>query len=133
MNMLIIEKIASSVLAPFKVVRRTLSGRFARSLRFQRADRLRPSKKFSVPILEYGQLSALYFAIEQAIQDDEVRNRAQSLQTCSCCVPSTYQNHHIRNFWATVLSPTPSSTDKMVYFMADMRARCAVKQHICTN
>jgi hypothetical protein len=78
MTVLILEKVARSVLAPFKVIRRTLSGRFARSLAFQKADRLRPSKKFSLPVLEYGQLSSLYFAIEQAVKDDEVRCRAQS-------------------------------------------------------
>jgi hypothetical protein len=71
---MVLKTLANTVLSPLQAIGRVLSSRLVRTFSRTAASKYRPSKSFSLPVIEYGQLSALYFAIDQAVQDDEVRS-----------------------------------------------------------
>ena len=73
--MLLLDQVLSVALAPVNVLRNAVTSRVVSTINagHTRAQRLRPSKNYSLPLLEYSNLSSLYFAIEQAVLDDEVR------------------------------------------------------------
>ena len=72
---MVVQHVANVLTSPIQAVYRLLSSRLLRSLsiRGARGSRYRPKKNFTLPVIEYSHLSALYFAIDQAVQDDEVR------------------------------------------------------------
>ena len=72
---MVLQSVANVVIAPVQVVLKTFTSRVLRtlSLRGAGSGKFRPTKQYSLPVIEYGQLSSLYFAIDQAVQDDEVR------------------------------------------------------------
>lgn len=69
-----VQHVANVITSPIKAVYHLLSSRVVRSLsiRGAKGSRFRPRKNFTLPVIEYSQLSALYFAIDQAVSDDEV-------------------------------------------------------------
>jgi hypothetical protein len=70
----VLQCVGSLLLSPFQMVGQVLSSRAVRSFTFRatRSGRFRPKYNYSLPVMEHSQLSALYFAIEQATLDDEV-------------------------------------------------------------
>jgi hypothetical protein len=72
--MTIVLNIANVLFMPFQVVGRTLTSRIGRALSLRAIGRrqYRPKQNFTLPVIEYSQLSSLYFAIDQATNDDVV-------------------------------------------------------------
>eukprot|EP00892_Ulva_mutabilis_P001256 jgi/Ulvmu1/11130/UM071_0013.1 len=64
--------LVGAVLSPIHVVGRRLYTRVGRAFSFRAVGRrrYRPKRDFTLPVIEYSQLSSLYFAIEQATHDD---------------------------------------------------------------
>ena len=67
-------ELVGALLSPIHVVGRRLYSGVGRAFSFRAVGRrrFRPKRDFTIPVIEYSQLSSLYFAIEQATYDDKV-------------------------------------------------------------
>ena len=85
--------LVSALLSPVHVVGRRLYSRVARAFSFRAVGRrrYRPKRDFTLPVIEYSQVSSLYFAIEQATYDDKV---GDDFDATSSCIPLPGLNPH---------------------------------------